>query len=272
MCIRDRLESGADAHPIWCRYWQHNTGAHPTGYLPVVITVEGNMPIENSGGQFPTVGNFRVRIVNNYTDRRIEGVARIVTPDRWRVMPAEIPYSIEPRGRIVREVVVAFDRNPRTGLLKARLEHDGRVYQDVLEVGYGMREEPWGGEETESTVRRDNMRIVKERPVRWKVVRDGTDVLVRVFNPWLEPLEAEVTLVSPVEMWGAQADGYAVGNVAPAAHAITIPGRRETVLRFSVDGNMRPAESFGHGPTWWGWAKITYNGTREYLPVPGTTA
>ena len=234
------------------------------GYLPVGIYVDGRLPIENRGGQFPTLGNFRVWICNNYTDRSIKGVARLVVPPEWTALPAEIPYDLEPRKHMVVDIVVAFDNRPRVGLIKARLEHEGQVYQDVLEAG--MDTDEHGVSADRGSVRRDGWEIIKERPAAWSTLRDGDDILVRVRNPWLQPLDVECAIASPIETWGDGMGDHALADLESGYACHTIPGRQTYVFRFPV-AHERPV-----APRFWAWAKVMYNGCVEYKPVPGTTA
>jgi len=248
--------------PVWCRYWKHNTGAHPMGYLPVGIYLTGDLPIENTGGSFPTVGRVRVTINNNLTDRTISGRAQLIASPHWALLPAEIPYTLGPREHATTEVTVAFARHVRTGLIKARMEHDGQVYQDVIEAGRKTQVKIGGG----GAVRLNGMDILKEREPEWQVLRDERDILVRVRNPWWEPLDAELVLVSPVETWGEEAGAYGLIEVGPRNVGLTIPGRQTARVRFRVASEGKTP------PEFWAWMKLMCNGKPDYRPVPGTRA
>ena len=252
-----------EMQPVWCRYWLHNTGAHPMGYLPVGIYLEGDLPIENRGGQFPTMGNFRVWICNNHTDRSISGVARLSCPAEWRLLPGDIEYDLEPRQHMSVDVVVAYDHRPRVGLIKARMEHEGQTYQDVLEAGFKTTGE---GFAEGRSVRRDGWNLTKERAPEWSALRDGDDILVRVKNPWLQPLDVEIAIISPVEMWGEDMSEYALADLDSGYACKSIPGRQEYTFRFPVTHDRKNL------PRFWAWAKLMCNGYRAYKPVPGTTA
>ncbi|HRU23072.1 MAG TPA: hypothetical protein P5569_03915, partial [Candidatus Latescibacteria bacterium] len=262
--VRSFVRDWRPDHVVWCRYYQHNVGAHPTGYLPVGIYIVGELPIENRGGQFPTVGRCRVWIVNNNTDRAISGTARLLAPDHWTLHPAEIPYELGPREHVTTEVVVAFDCRPRVGMIKARMEYDGVVYQDVLEAGFKTVSR---GVATErGAVRYNGWEVVKEREPEWTVLRNAEDIIVRIRNPWLQPLEAEVAVISPMEMWGRDAGSYGLCALEPDTAAITLRPRETREIRFRVSVGEKPR------PTFWAWAKLMCNGKCAYLPVPGTTA
>lgn len=252
---------GIDAEPfqpVWCRYWQHNLGAHPLGYMPVGIYLDGGLPVENSGGAAPTVARLRVTINNNLTDEAIKGKAYLVLPSGWTAVPTEVPYDLAPREHACTTVTLALEKQNRTGLIKARMEFGGQVYQDVLEVGRTAARRFVGG----GSIRRTGMEIVKEREPEWKVFREGTDILVRVFNPWFEPLEIETWVISPVETWGQTAGRYALLDISPRSEGRTISGRHTETIRFRVSG------ANGRIPKFWAWVKLACNGKPAYLPVP----
>jgi len=252
---------GIDAEPfqpVWCRYWQHNSGAHPFGYMPVGIYLDGELPVENSGGAAPTVARLRVTINNNLTDNAIKGHAYLVLPSGWTAVPSEIPYDLGPREHTCTTVTLALEKQNRTGLIKARMEFGGQIYQDVLEVGRTTTRRFVGG----GSVRRTGMEIVKEREPEWKVFREGADILVRVSNPWFEPLEVQTWVISPVETWGKAAGRYALLDISPRSAGRTIPGRNTETIRFRVSG------ANGRIPKFWAWVKLACNGKPAYLPVP----
>ncbi len=247
--------TASGVQPVWCRSWQHNTGAHPLGYLPVAIYIHGQLPVEVMGGANPTVGRVRVSIVNNQTDATATGTARIIAPPHWNVLPATIPYEIPPRGQLVTDVTVAANMNDRTGLIKARLEHAGQTYQDVLEVGRTKRVELGNADSTW----RNETAIIKEREAQWRVKRDGGDVVVHVRNPWWEPLDVELVVITPVETWGADAGKSALCDIGPGHAGFTIAGRGEMTARFAV--------SNAGGAAFWAWAKLMCNGKADYKRV-----
>jgi alpha-mannosidase len=245
--------------PIWCRSWQQNSGAHPMGYLPVGIYLDGDLPLEISGGAHPTVGRVRAWIVNNQTDATLTGTARIVAPPRWNIVPSEIPYDIPPRGHMVTEVTISFDAHERTGLLKVRLDHAGQVYQDVLEIGRQTRVDLGDADSTW----RNETAVVKEREPEWWVMRDGTDIVVRVRNPWWESLDVELVLTTPVETWGDAAGEHGLCDIGPGHAGMTVAGRGEATTRFTVpDTDI----------TFWAWVKLMCNGKADYKQVPPATA
>jgi len=68
-------------------------------------------------------------------------------------------------------------------------------------------------------------------------------------------------VISPVETWGAAAGRYALGEIAPRAAGLSIPGGQERLVRFHVCPAERP-------PAFWAWVKLMCNGKADYRPAP----
>ncbi len=204
----------------------------------------------------------RVTIINNLTDRSISGTALITAPANWTVLPRTVSYDLGPREHIVEDVTITFDRPPRIGLLKARLEHDGQIYQDVIEAGVKNQVVIGGG----GGERLNRMDVVQERAIQWSVLRDGNDIVVHVRNPWREQLDAELSIITPLEMWGKDADAFELADVSPRTIGLNIPPLRDHIARFTLRfAGTRPL-------MFWAWAKLMHHGKPDYRPVPGTTA
>ncbi|HXG85583.1 MAG TPA: glycoside hydrolase family 38 C-terminal domain-containing protein, partial [Pyrinomonadaceae bacterium] len=137
--------------PVFSRYWLHNAGAAPIGNDAVKVSlrrVEQQDELStfayddkyNQGGT--TTISVRVQVVNNYRDRNYKGEVALEVPEDWRVVPDKLSFDIAPNGSFVKDVVVVafpvkknleFER--ASGLIKARIEHDGQIFQDVLSIG-----------------------------------------------------------------------------------------------------------------------------------------
>lgn len=227
--------------PVFSRYWLHNAGAAPIGNDAVKVSLRsveqmGNLSTfswddpYNQGG-ITTVA-VRVQIVNNYQDRQISGEVALEIPEDWRVVPDKIAYEIEPNGSFVKDVIITafpvkknleFER--ASGLIKARIEHDGQIFQDVLNLG-------------------------KLFKLEWRTEKTADGVLVYVKNPHRQAIEGAVALVEPYETW------LFAEPSAPRELGFTVPPRGEIVLKFSQDDSDANA---------WAIARIAYNGSVEYL-------
>jgi alpha-mannosidase len=237
--------------PVFSRYWQHNMGAAPIGNDAVKVSLR---PVEqmgnlssfawedpyNQGGI--TTNAVRVQVVNNYQDRKISGEITLEVPEDWRVVPAKIAYEIEPNGSFVKDVIVnafpvkrnlEFER--ASGLVKARIEHDGQIFQDVLQIGKPYKLE-WRTEQTEN----------------------GVEVFVK--NPYRQTIEGAVALITPPETWAG--GNYSTEPLFPREQGFSVPPNSEISLKF--EHGQLPEGS-------WKIARLAYNGNIDYKRADGKT-
>ena len=240
---------GPDREPataIHFRHWQHNTNAGPLGYSPVGISLHGDVKtgIHISQGGV-TINTLQLGVVNNYTDRPIKGKATLHVAPGWHTVPAEVPYAIEPGGQQVTPVLLAFDDARRDGWVKARIKHDGQVYQDVIRVG--------------------NAHYIEAHLSR---TREALDV--ELHNPGVDPLEGFVAGVTPLESWPQRCVGdYSLGEVTPREHPFAVdPG---DTVKVHFDIRVRDEEAYSEPDSIWAVLKVACNGLVDYIPVPGTS-
>ena len=227
------------AQPIYTRFWRNNAGAAPIGYAPVNITVDGGADlaagIDRSGA---TVSKITVNITNDYADMEVSGKASIITPATWRAIPAEFAYKVPPGGQITQAAVITLPTGERAGLIKARTEHDGQVYQDVLEIG-------------DVTLDAD-------------VENAGDSIIVVLDNPNGDTIEGQVDMITPIEAWAPdEVDRFSILAVTPRSIPFAIPGGQQLNLSFDITASEDASQGF------WAIAKLSYNGHVEYMPVPG---
>lgn len=241
---KDRRTIGAIAEnvqPVFSRYWQHNSGAAPIGNDAVKVSLR---PLEQQGelstfayddkynqGGTTTVG-VRVSVVNNYQDRKISGEVKLDVPNDWRVVPATLKYDIEPNGSFPQDVaVITFpvkkgaEWERSSGLIKARIEHDGQTFQDVLNLGKPLKVE-WTGEQTPE------------------------ETIIKIKNPHRQVIEGSVALITPPEAWSFNEPLF------PREISFAAQPSAEIILRFKT--GALPAGT-------WRIARLAYNGNVEYL-------
>lgn len=230
--------------PVFSRYWMHNMGAAPIGNDAVKVSLRpveqmGNLSTfawedpYNQGGI--TTNAVRVQVVNNYQDRKISGEITLEVPEDWRVVPDKIPYEIEPNGSFVKDVIVnafpvkrnlEFER--ASGLVKARIEHDGQIFQDVLQVG-------------------------KLYKLEWRTEQTANGVEVFVKNPYRQTIEGAVALITPPETWAGGI--YSTDPLFPREQGFSVPPNSEISLKFET--GILPEGS-------WKIARLAYNGNIDY--------
>ncbi len=231
--------------PIFSRYWLHNSGAAPIGNDAMKVSLR---PVEqmnelstfayddkyNQGGT--TTVAVRVQVVNNYQDRNYKGEVALEVPEDWRVVPDKLSFDIAPNGSFVKDVVVVafpvkknleFER--ASGLVKARIEHEGQIFQDVLNLG-------------------------KPFNLEWRTEKsaDGT-VTVKIKNPHRQTIEGAVAFIMPLEAWAGGI--YSSEPNFPRELSFAVAPDSEIALKFET-GNL-PAGT-------WTIARIAYNGFVDY--------
>ena len=231
--------------PVFSRYWLHNSGAAPIGNDAVKISLR---PVEQTGelstfayddkynqGGTTTVA-VRVSIVNNYQDRRISGEAVLEVPEDWRVVPDRIAYDIEPNGSLTKEIAVVafpvkkglqFER--ASGLIKARVAHDGQIFEDVLNLG-------------------------KTFNLEWTTTRTETETIVKIVNPHRQTIQGAIALIAPPEAWFFREPTF------PREQSFTAAPDSQIELRFAT-GNLPEGT--------WKIARVAYNGNVEYKRADG---
>jgi alpha-mannosidase len=235
--------------PIFSRYWMHNMGAAPIGNDAVKVSLRpveqmGNLSTfawedpYNQGGI--TTNAVRVQVVNNYQDRKISGEITLEVPEDWRVVPEKIAYEIEPNGSFVKDVVVMafpvkknleFER--ASGLVKARIEHDGQIFQDVLQVG-------------------------KPYKLDWRTEQTHENVTVYIKNPYRQTIEGAIALITPPETWAGGI--YSNEPQFQREQGFSVPPNSEISMKFET--GVLPEGS-------WKIARLVYNGNVDYKRADG---
>ena len=231
--------------PVFSRYWLHNSGAAPIGNDAVKVSLRAVEQMSelstfayddkyNQGGT--TTVPVRVQIVNNYQDRNYKGEVVLEAPEDWRIVPDRVSFDIAANGSFVKDVVVVgfpvkknLDFERASGLIKARIEHDGQIFQDVLNLG-------------------------KPLNLEWTTENAANGVTIKIKNPHRQAIEGAVALIAPPEVWANEA--YFGEAAAPREIGFRVPANGETTLNFPTDSGEK-------APTWM-IARIAYNGFVEY--------
>ncbi|MFD2355792.1 NEW3 domain-containing protein [Nonomuraea ferruginea] len=119
------------AQPVYARYWLHNKGPAPLGYLPVSVTL--------TPGLVTPDGPFEVDVVvsSQLTDAAHEGVVELHVPDGWTVLPARRPFRVEPGGHVRFPATVTPAPGRGLHFVSARTGVGGQVIEDVVTVALG---------------------------------------------------------------------------------------------------------------------------------------
>jgi len=178
--------------PVFSRYWLHNSGAAPIGNDAVKVSLRRVEQMNelssfayddkyNQGGT--TTVAVRVSVVNNYQDRNYKGEVALEVPEDWRVVPDKLAFDIAPNGSFTKDVVIVTfpvkkgeEWERASGLIKARIEHEGQIFKDVLEIG-------------------------KVKTLLWEYLCTGRGCVVKITNPNRQPIEGALASITPLENW-----------------------------------------------------------------------
>jgi hypothetical protein len=111
-----------------------------------------------------------------------------------------------------------------SGLVKARIEHEGQTFQDVLQIG-------------------------KPFKLDWTTEKTADGVSVKIKNPNRQTIEGAIALIAPPELWAFGKSTF------PREQGFSIAPNAEFVLKFETDKLSEGA---------WKIARIVYNGNVDY--------
>lgn len=115
--------------PVYSRYWLHNRGPAPLGFLPVTV----------SAG--PTVGTVdgapwetTVAVASHHPDTAIEAVLTIRAPQGWATEPVTRPIALAPGGHTAFPLTVTApaDAAPGMHFVRAQLATGESTIEEVL--------------------------------------------------------------------------------------------------------------------------------------------
>ncbi|MFG2075747.1 glycoside hydrolase family 38 N-terminal domain-containing protein [Nonomuraea maritima] len=251
------------AQPVHARYWLHNRGPAPMGYLPVSVAVtpgllraDGGEPVEAS-----------VVISSQLGDAAVEGDAVLIAPDGWSVTPARRPYRLEPDGHVRFPVTVTPPAGTEPGLyfLAARIEHDGQSVEDVTTIAVGDLPSvlPVPGEIPEDWAAAQGTTAGTGRDTGLSVGVVSTSVHVRpggraelgvtLANRTRGEIRGELQLVSPWGTWDA---------VTTPVRGFTLAAGTEDTVSFEITA-PRDADPGAY----WALAKVMWFGRCQYAPT-----
>jgi hypothetical protein len=204
--------------PVYVRYWQHNLGADPIGYLSVVVSLRGEVKTGihiRQGGV--TINTVEVGVVNNQRDHNASGVVRLVVPEGWHTVPAEIPFDLPPGESRLWRVLLCCDTPRRTGVVRAQLEWEGQTYEDILEVG-------------------------REYFPEWEARFERNALVVRLRNGTDDLIHGAVQVITPLETWGDAVGMYRL--TAGGKHTQGFHLRPDERAEIRFEGERPPGRGF----------------------------
>ena len=243
--------------PLYGRYWEHNEGASPLGYLPMNVRILPNHdePAEHYNRR--VIWQLQVAVCNDYVDSAVQGTVKIEAPVGLRAVPTEIGYQVPANGEQFYPVaIIAESENWSSGFIRASIEHAGQTIFDVLEFGL-----------PEKAKEQAAIRQGKSTGLEWAVEQNQDKILVRIHNPYAQAVTGKVSLISPVETWGLpKVNPIALTEFLPWRQDFTIPAKGNSVIEFSCVANgVLPSTDLKQ----WAVAKLTYFGYVDYKVALG---
>ena len=250
------------AQPVHARYWLHNRGPAPFGYLPV--SVGASPGLLRTAGEAVT---FSVVLSSQLRDAAVEGTAVVLPPEGWTTGLGSRPYRLEPGGHLRFEVTLTPPADAESGLHFAavRIEHDGQQIEDVVTIAVGDLPEllPIPGDTPEDWTAAQGTKAVTARDTGLSVdvtaeslhLAPGgrTSLGLILTNRTRGEIRGELQLVSPWGTWEAVADPVR-GFTVPAGASVT------------VDFAVAAPESMDPG-AYWALAKVMWFGRCQYAPT-----
>ncbi|MBB4951435.1 alpha-mannosidase [Kitasatospora gansuensis] len=122
------------AQPVHARYWLHNRGPAPMGYLPVSVGLApGLLRTDGAPVELSAV------LASHLVDADLEGTAEILPPDGWQAGPRRRPYRLAAGGHLRFPVTLTppADAGPGLYFVAVRTEYLGQQIEDVATVALG---------------------------------------------------------------------------------------------------------------------------------------
>jgi len=243
------------AQPVFTRYWLHNKGAAPVGYVPVSVHVSPTrlvLPAPAAGPQGPGGRALRVTVASGA--RAVTGRVELVVPPELAAEAApDLAYDLGPGEHVAFDVAVRARPGAAPGryFLSARIRDElGQTLEDVTALALGE-----AGPE-----RAEPLAVALETSALSLAPGEHAEILVRLENRARSEVCGEAQLASPYGTWETLTpwtQGFAV-----------LPAAAQT-LRFAVraPATARPGSHF------WALVKVMYFGRLAYTEaVPVTIA
>ncbi|MER6301881.1 glycoside hydrolase family 38 C-terminal domain-containing protein [Kitasatospora sp. NPDC001539] len=250
------------AQPVHARYWLHNRGPAPLGYLPV--SVGASPGLLRTAGEAVTLS---VALSSQLRDTTVEGTAVVLPLEGWTASPGSRPYRLTAGGYLRFPVTLAppSDVEPGLHFAAVRVEHDGQQIEDVVTIAVGDLPEllPVPGDTPDDWTAAQGTAAVGGRDTGLSVgvsseslriaAGGGATLGLTLTNRTRGEIRGELQLVSPWGTWDAIAD---------PVRGFTVPAGRSVTADFAV----AVPESADPG-AYWALAKVMWFGRCQYAPT-----
>ncbi|GAA2391026.1 NEW3 domain-containing protein [Nonomuraea africana] len=249
------------AQPVYSRYWLHNKGPAPLGYLPVSIAAAPGLVTSHQPFEVDVV------LSSHLVDTAHEGVVTVELPDGWSATPATRVFRLEPGGHVRFPVTVTPDPGAGSGLhfVAVRTRVGEQLVEDVVTVALGDAPElpapittvPEDGVAAQGAATETALPTgLSVTPVTESLALcpgDTTALIVRLANTTAGTIRGEAQLASPWGTWELLPSVIQGFTVAPGAEV-------EVSFPVTVPADAPEIRS-------WALAKVMWFGRCQYAPA-----
>ncbi len=264
-----------EAQPVFSRYWLHNRGPAPMGFLPVSVAVTPTVARCAAGGRFEVSWV----VANQYASSQVAVASRLELPDGWTATLPEAPASLSPSGyaRFRSWVEVPSGAEPGQYAVAAQVSPDdgalagggaAEVVEDVVTVfvgdsdalsetlGFGLPStadvgrNPQQGATSDDTARPTGLEVAVDTTAVVVAPGGSTTVTLTLRNTTRSEVRGEIQIASPWGTWewvARPTRGFAV----PAGATVAVP----------IDVTPPADATPGHA---WLMAKVMWFGRAQY--------
>jgi hypothetical protein len=245
--------------PVPTRYWLHNKGPAPLGYLPVSVNLSPSAVSVPAGGSVP------LTVTVACSGQPATGVVRLEVPSGLALgSPSSLGYDLAAGEHVEFSVLLRDDGGPAgTYFVAARIEDDlGQTLEDTVEVlltADGSDPDP----ASSSVVGSPTVLDVQLEPSAVELAPGETVTLtVRLSSHARSAVHGEVQLLSPHGTWGGSPSDL---DIQPWTRAFAVEPGVDGEVRFAVHAPVgaRP------GMHAWALAKVMYHGRVYYTATVG---
>ena len=238
--------------PVYVKFYEHNEGAAPAGYMPVNVRIKAPLDIDTEASR-KNIREIKVFVSNDLTDMPVSGEVTIETPPGVRAVPDRFRYNVSANGEAGYPVTIILEGQVAPGFIKATIDHDGMELFDVLEFRLPHKKFGHADKAKEGT------------RIKWDVNYSDGWVSVELSNPFSQKIDGNVTLIGPVETWGScTTNPVRMISVEPWMQHFALDAGETKTLRFKVEHLTGKKDN-----SFWLVAKLSYFGYLEYKPAVG---
>jgi alpha-mannosidase len=249
------------AQPVYSRYWLHNKGPAPLGYLPVSIALTPGL-VTSPDAPFEV----EVVVSSHLTGEPHEGVVDVHVPEGWAAVPSQRPFRLPPGGHLRFPVTVTPLSDP-AGLhfVSARTSAGGQLIEDIttVAIGDGLPQLPVPGPPPASGSAVKGTTSAEARPTGLSITPvtetlslrpgDRTALVLRLTNSTAGEIRGEAQLASPWGTWSL---------LPQVIQGFAVPADESALVSFPVE--VAEDASTGHA---WALAKVMWYGRCQYAPA-----